>query len=107
MCYKDFGYGFYCINFEKQAKRWALTKKGTSKLLFGNLLNLNIRRIKLYFVCYMIERVARKLHQRNRYVVNAIGKSELRHLISVANVLHCENPLQVEDDWINEYELKI
>ena len=20
--YKDFGYGFYCTNFEKQAKRW-------------------------------------------------------------------------------------
>lgn len=60
----------------------------------------------LYFICYMIERVARKLHQKNRYVVNAIGKDELLHLISVANVLHCENPLQVEDDWINEYELK-
>lgn len=25
--YKNFGYGFYCTNFEKQAKRWALTKK--------------------------------------------------------------------------------
>lgn len=25
--YKDFGYGFYCTNIEKQAKRWALTKK--------------------------------------------------------------------------------
>lgn len=25
--YKDFGYGFYCTNFEIQAKRWALTKK--------------------------------------------------------------------------------
>lgn len=25
--YKDFEYGFYCTNFEKQAKRWALTKK--------------------------------------------------------------------------------
>ena len=25
--YKDFGYGFYCTNFEKQAKRWALTKR--------------------------------------------------------------------------------
>ena len=60
----------------------------------------------LYFVCYMIERVARKLHQRNCYVVNAVGKSELVHLISVANVLHCENPLKVEDDWINEYELR-
>lgn len=28
--YKDFGYGFYCTNIEKQAKRWALTKKGPS-----------------------------------------------------------------------------
>ena len=25
--YKDFGYGFYCSFEEKQAKRWALTKK--------------------------------------------------------------------------------
>ena len=28
----------------------------------------------LYFVCYMIERVARHIHQKNRYVVNTIGK---------------------------------
>jgi hypothetical protein len=27
--YKDFGYGFYCTNIEKQAKRWALTRRGT------------------------------------------------------------------------------
>ena len=26
--YKDFGCGFYCTRFEKQAIRWALTKKG-------------------------------------------------------------------------------
>lgn len=25
--YKDFGYGYYCTNIEKQVKRWALTKK--------------------------------------------------------------------------------
>lgn len=25
--YKDFGYGFYCTNLEKQAVRWALTKR--------------------------------------------------------------------------------
>lgn len=25
--YKDFGYGFYCTAFEKQAQRWALTKR--------------------------------------------------------------------------------
>lgn len=28
--YKDFGYGFYCTKIEKQAKKWALTKRGSS-----------------------------------------------------------------------------
>jgi len=28
--YKDFGYGFYCTGIHKQAKRWALTKRGES-----------------------------------------------------------------------------
>ena len=65
-----------------------------------------IEKNDLYFVCYMIERVARHIHQRNRYVVNTIGKEGLYHLLSVANVLHSENPLKVEEDWINDYELK-
>ena len=60
----------------------------------------------LFFTCYMIERVARHIHQRNKYVVNTIGREELYHLISVANVLHSENPLKVEDDWIRDYDLK-
>lgn len=59
----------------------------------------------LYYVCYMVERVARKLHQRNRYVVNGIGRDNLIHLISVSNVLHCENPIKIEDEWIEEYNL--
>lgn len=60
----------------------------------------------VYFVCYMIERVARRINQRNEYVVNTIGKEELQHLLSVANVLHAENPLDVEDAWIKDYSLK-
>ena len=60
----------------------------------------------LYFLCYMIERVARKLHQRNKYIVNTISREEWMRLISLANVLHCENPLKVEDEWIKEYQLK-
>ena len=58
------------------------------------------------FICYMIERVARRLHQKNSYVVNKLGKENLNHLISVANVLHCKNPLDVEDEWISEYQLE-
>ena len=60
----------------------------------------------LYFMCYMVERVARKLKQHNAYVVNMIGEEELRRLISLASVLHSVNPLQVEADWINEYNLQ-
>lgn len=65
-----------------------------------------IQKNDLYFICYMIERVARKIHQRNSYVVNRIGKENLKHLISVANVLHAENPLDVEEEWIEEYSFE-
>lgn len=64
-----------------------------------------IEKNDVYFICYMVERVARRLHQHNHYAVNQIGKDNLEHLVSVANVLHAENPLAVEDDWIEEYGL--
>ncbi len=60
----------------------------------------------LYFICYMIERVARRLHQRNSYVVNSLTKKNLLHEISVANVEHAENPLDVEDRWVEDYGLE-
>ena len=60
----------------------------------------------LYFMCYMIERVARTLHVRNKEVVNSIGYQELVRKISLASVLHCENPLKVVDEWIEEYNLE-
>lgn len=68
--------------------------------------NEEITENDLYFLCYMIERVARKLHQRNKYVVNKISKEEWLRLISLANVLHCENPEKLEEEWIEDYELK-
>ncbi|MBQ9539004.1 MAG: hypothetical protein IJU95_07010 [Treponema sp.] len=60
----------------------------------------------LYFTCYMIERVSRKLRQRNAYAVNRIGSDAMYHLISCAGTLHSMNPLQVESDWICEYHLE-
>ena len=60
----------------------------------------------LYFVCYMIERVARHLKQPNKYVVNKMGHDELVKKLSLSDVLHSENPIAVENDWIEEYNLK-
>ena len=60
----------------------------------------------LYFVCYMIERIARQLKQPNKYVANAMGHDELVNKLSLADTLHSENPLAVESAWIDEYNLQ-
>lgn len=60
----------------------------------------------LYFVCSMIERIARTIKQPNRYVVNRMGKKGLQEKLSVANVLHSENPEAVVQQWIEEYALE-
>jgi hypothetical protein len=66
----------------------------------------DIEKNDLYFVCYMIERIARRLKQPNKYVANAMGHDELARKLSLASVLHSENPLAVEADWIDNYQLK-
>ncbi len=60
----------------------------------------------LYFVCYMIERVARSIKQRNRYVVERIGSRGLERQLSIADTNHCLNPEQVVSNWREEYHLE-
>ena len=60
----------------------------------------------LFYVCFMIEKTSRFLHQRNQYVVNQLGYDHLYHLISVANVLHSDNPDKVVHDLMDEYKLE-
>lgn len=60
----------------------------------------------LFFVCYMIERVVRQLKQPNKYVANIMGHDGLAKKLSLADVLHSENPLAVAADWIDEYQLE-
>lgn len=66
----------------------------------------NITKNDLFFICYMTERVARKIHQPNVYVIDAIGYEHLLREISLAEALHCENPEKIEDDWIEHYKLE-
>ena len=48
--YKDFG--FYCTLFEKQAKRWAMTKKGESIVnLYEYVPNDNLNILKFNEMC--------------------------------------------------------
>lgn len=60
----------------------------------------------LFFVCSMIERVARTQKQRNKYVVNQIGQQGLSRTLSLANVMHSENPEAVASRLIEEYQIE-
>lgn len=59
----------------------------------------------LYFMCAMIERIARNRKLHNRNVVNYIGEVGLRIKLSLADVIHCENPAQVVDNFVEEFEI--
>ncbi|MCF0196267.1 MAG: hypothetical protein HUK03_03350 [Bacteroidaceae bacterium] len=59
----------------------------------------------LYFVCYMVERTARHLKQPNQYVVGKMTKQDFERQLSIAATNHCLNPLEVVDNWIEEYGL--
>jgi hypothetical protein len=54
----------------------------------------------------MIERTARRCKQPNAYIVEHIGKDELKRNLSLADVLHSENPEDVSDRWEREYHLE-
>ncbi|MBQ0126423.1 MAG: hypothetical protein KBS80_00350 [Bacteroidales bacterium] len=60
----------------------------------------------LFYVCYMIERVARRVGHRNQYVVGKLTDELLWHYLSLADVLHSENPEKIEDEWISELKLR-
>ncbi len=56
----------------------------------------------LFFVCSLIEYVARKTKNQNRAVVSAIGKERLQHYLSLADVYHSDNIDRVTDTLIEE-----
>lgn len=59
----------------------------------------------IYYICYMLEYVARRRHIQNFEVLNCIQKDQLYHLLSCADVLHCDNSDKIADTWIKEYKI--
>lgn len=57
----------------------------------------------LFYVCTMIEFVARETHNRSSDVVSMLPDKALKHQLKVACVNHCLSFEQVCDEWIEEY----
>lgn len=59
----------------------------------------------LFFLCSLIEYVARKTHNERRAVVEAMGTEGLRHFYELADVYHCENIDKVADGIVEKYHI--
>ena len=59
----------------------------------------------LFYVCTMIEFVARETHNRSSDVVSMLPDKALKHQLKVACVNHCLSFEQVCDEWIEEYRI--
>lgn len=61
------------------------------------------RKDDIYYVCTMIEFVARATNNRRRDVVKKFSKKDIEHQLKVAEVNHCLSYEQVSDEWIEQY----
>ena len=59
----------------------------------------------LFYVCSMIEFVARKTHNRDKDIVSKLSDNALKHQLKAAGVNHCLSFEQVSDEWIEEYQI--
>lgn len=61
----------------------------------------------LFYLCSLIEYIARKTYNTKEYVINKIDKKELEKIYSLADVYHSENIDKVSDEIIEKYNIKV
>jgi hypothetical protein len=59
----------------------------------------------LFFVCALIEKIARMTTNRRADVVRAIGQEKLSHLFELADVYHCEAIENTANDLIRDHKI--
>lgn len=61
----------------------------------------------LFFVCSLIENIARETRNTKKYVVEKLGKELIKKIYDLAEVYHSENLEKVTDEFIEECQIKI
>lgn len=60
----------------------------------------------LFYLCALIEYIARATKNRNRVIVNALGEERLNKIYKLADIYHSDNIARVADDLINECRIE-
>ena len=63
------------------------------------------RKDDIYYVCTMIEYVARETNNHRRDIVGCLSKKNIEHQLKVAEVNHCLSFEQVSDEWVEQYAI--
>ena len=63
------------------------------------------RKDAIFYVCTMIEYVARVTNNRRRDIIKKLSKKNIEHQLRAAEVNHCLSYEQVSDEWIEQYEI--
>ena len=64
------------------------------------------RKDDIYYVCTMIEYIARVTNNRRKDVIKMLSKKNIEHQLKVAGVNHCLSYEQVCDEWIEQYNIQ-
>ncbi|MCF2641966.1 MAG: hypothetical protein PUB46_11800 [Lachnospiraceae bacterium] len=59
----------------------------------------------IYYLCTMIEFVARETKNHRKDVVVHFSEKDIEHELEVAEVNHCLSFEQVSDEWIEQYNI--
>ena len=60
----------------------------------------------MFFVCSLIEHIARLTKNHGSVVVNALGKNKLQHIYDLADMYHSENIEKVSNELITACNIK-
>ena len=60
----------------------------------------------LFFVCSLIEYIARKTKNKKKYVVEKLGKEKIKKIYDLAEVYHSENIEKVSTELIEETKIE-
>lgn len=60
----------------------------------------------LFFICSLIEYIARKTKNTKKYIVEMLGKERIKKIYDLAEVYHSENIEKISDELINESKIE-
>ncbi len=61
----------------------------------------------LFFICSLIEYIARKTKNTKKYIVKKLGKEKIKKIYNLAEVYHSENIEKISDELISEAKIEI